>query len=340
MLRNEKLPPKDREEGVQMIERAALAQQQVIDDLFDVSRIASGKLHLSMRETRLADAIRSAIDAVEPIAAARGVVLGKQIAGDIGVVRADPGRIQQVVWNLLSNAVKFTPSGGRIAVLARRDASGVLIEVTDTGIGIREGFLPKVFDRFKQAEVGTTRAHGGLGLGLSIAKQLVELHGGSIEVTSAGEGKGSTFTVRLPLPQHGDQPPMVSANGAEVDLAGLDILVVEDEAATRETMKRLLEAHNARVRTVDSVSAARDALEKRQPQLLISDIGLPGEDGYALIRHVRGLELSTPIAALAVTAFARPEDRQQVLESGYDDHLAKPVDPDALLARIAKLAQR
>jgi CheY-like chemotaxis protein len=216
----------------------------------------------------------------------------------------------------------------------------VCVEVTDTGIGIRRDFLPNVFERFKQAEIGTTRAHGGLGLGLSIAKQLVEMHGGTIEVDSDGEGRGSTFRISLPLARHRDAEAEGACEEAcETDLGGADILVVEDEANTRETMKRLLERRNARVRAVDSAAAARDAIETRRPQLLISDIGMPGEDGYELIRQVRSLP-GSPIVALAVTAFARAEDRQHVLEAGFDEHLAKPVDPDRLLSLAVTLLQR
>jgi len=341
MLRNENLATKDREEGIGMIERAAIAQQQVIDDLFDVSRIASGKLRLGMRETRLADAIRSAVEAVEPVATARGIRLSSEISNDIGIVRADPGRIQQVVWNLLSNAVKFTPTGGRVTVSAQRDDAAVRIVVTDTGIGIRGDFLAQVFDRFRQAEIGTTRKHGGLGLGLSIAKQLVELHGGSIAVTSEGEGKGATFTVNLPLAAHATAAETIGpATGTSSDLSGVDVLLVEDEDATRLTLQRLLEGRNARVRAVDSVSAARDAISTRRPAVLLSDIGLPGEDGYVLIKHVRSLKGAKRVAAIALTAFARQEDRQRALESGFDEHIAKPIDADQLIAVIAQMARR
>jgi two-component system CheB/CheR fusion protein len=339
MLRNEKLTEKDRNDGIGMIERATIAQQQVIDDLFDVSRIAAGKLRLAMRETRLADAIRGAVVAVEPVAHARGLNLESRIENEIGIVRADPGRIQQVVWNLLSNAVKFTPSGGKVQVIARRVDAEVCIQVCDTGIGIRKDFLPNVFERFRQAEVGTARAHNGLGLGLSIARQLVEMHGGTIEVQSEGEGRGSTFKITLPLAQHvaSDEETQPEAS-TDTDLGGADVLLVEDEANTRETMRRLLETRNARVRAVDSAAAARDAISTRPPQVLISDIGLPGEDGYALIRHVRALS-GNRIAAIAVTAFARKEDRQHVIEAGFDDHLTKPLDADALIARVVKLLQ-
>ena len=341
MLRNEKLSPKDREEGIQMVERAAVAQQQVIDELFDVSSIASGKLRLTMRPTRLGDAIRGAVDAVEPVATARGIRLTTDVSGDIGTVRADPGRLQQVVWNLLSNAVKFTPAGGKVHVAARRTGGNVSIEVADTGIGIRPDFLEKIFERFRQVEIGPKRAHGGLGLGLSIAKQLVELHEGTISARSDGEGKGSTFCVTLPLaPQEGvaDAPAAESGNGS--DLRGVDVLVVEDEGMTRDIMRRLLEGAAAEVRTVDSVAAARAALDKRVPQILVSDIGMPGEDGYELIRYLRSLPRTSHVITVAVTAFARPEDRRQVLDAGYDEHLAKPLDADQLLATLSRLVQR
>jgi CheY-like chemotaxis protein/two-component sensor histidine kinase len=340
MLRNEKLSAKDREDGIQMVERAAMAQQQVIDDLFDVSRINSGKLHLGMRETRLADAIRGAVDAVEPVAIARGIRLKTDIGADIGIVRADPGRIQQVVWNLLSNAVKFTPSGGSVSVTAQRVEAMVQIIVSDTGIGMRPDFLTNVFERFRQAEIGTTRKHGGLGLGLSIAKQIVELHGGTIAVSSEGEGKGSVFTVRLPLPPHAAREETAASTGAtDSDLRGINILVVDDESGARVTLQRLLESRNAEVRAVDSVSAARDAIDTHKPHVLISDIGMPGEDGYALIRHLRSIKSKHRIAAIAVTAFARAEDRQRALEAGFDEHVAKPIDADRFVEIVASMVR-
>ncbi len=341
MLRNEKLSAKDREEGIQMVERAAVAQQQVIDDLFDVSRIAAGKLRLTMRPIRLADAIRGAVDAVEPVATARGIRLTADVSIEIGTVRADPGRIQQVVWNLLSNAVKFTPAGGKVHVAAQREGGDVVIEVTDTGIGIAPDFLEKVFERFRQADNGAKRVHGGLGLGLSIAKQLVELHEGTISAHSEGLGKGTCFRVTMPLaPQAGvvDAPAAEVGNGS--DLRGVDVLVVEDEGMTRDTMQRLLESVAAKVRAVDSVAAAREALDKRMPQILVSDIGMPGEDGYALIRHLRSMPKTSHVITVAVTAFARPEDRRQLLDAGFDEHLAKPLDADQLLATLARLVQR
>ena len=341
MLSNEKLPSKDREEGVQMINRAAVAQQQVIDDLFDVSRIASGKLKLAFHETLLANVIKSAVEAVHPVATARGIHMRSSVAANLGMVRADPGRLQQVIWNLLSNAVKFTPQGGAVTVNAQRSGAMVAIDVRDSGIGIKHEFLPHVFDRFRQAEVGTTRAHGGLGLGLSIAKQIVELHGGTISVTSDGDGKGTTFRVELPMPAitAPDDTGEVRILELGTNLHDLDILVVEDEASARDGLQKLLEARGAKVRAVESAEEARDAINTRRPRLIISDIGLPGEDGYALIRDVRA-QNGSHIAALAVTAFARPEDRKLALDAGFDDHLPKPVDPDRLLALAAKLVEK
>ena len=218
----------------------------------------------------------------------------------------------------------------------------VTIEVADTGVGIKREFLPHVFDRFRQAEVGAARAHGGLGLGLAIAKQIVELHGGTISVTSDGDGQGSTFRVELPLPVSAgiEDTGEIRVLDLGTQLKEVDILLVEDEANAREVMQRLLQERGARVRAVESAAEAREAIEMRRPRLIISDIGLPGEDGYAFMREVRALDPKRQIAALAVTAFARPEDRQQALESGYDEHLPKPVDPDKLLELAAKLAAR
>jgi two-component system CheB/CheR fusion protein len=340
MLANEKLSAKDRNDGLQMINRAAVAQQQVIDDLFDVSRIASGKLKLALHETLLANVVKGAVEAVEPVATTRGIQLSARVANDLGVVRADPGRLQQVIWNLLSNAVKFTPQGGNVTVTARRRGAMVTIEVADTGVGIKHEFLPHVFDRFRQAEVGAARAHGGLGLGLAIAKQIVELHGGTISVNSDGDGHGSTFCVELPLPvtTDADDTGEVRSLDHGTQLEDVDILLVEDESNAREIMQRLLQERGAKVRAVESATQAREAIEMRRPGLIISDIGLPGEDGYALLRDVRARETNGRIPALAVTAFARPEDRQQALDAGFDDHMPKPVDPDKLLELAAKLA--
>jgi two-component system CheB/CheR fusion protein len=344
MLQSDKLPASDRQEGIRMIERAAVAQQQLVDDLLDVSRIASGKLRLALRETRLAGSIQDAGEAVRPVSENRGIHFDSQVSEDIGIVRADPDRIQQVVWNLVSNAVKFTPSGGRVELAARRDRDIVEIKVTDTGIGIRKEFLAHVFDRFRQAEAGAARSHGGLGLGLAIAKQLVELHRGSIEANSEGEGHGTTFTVRLPLPVRAASPEDLSAETTDPGegLSGAHILLVEDETSARDTTRRLLQEYGARVVAVESAAAAHEAIAIQWPDVIISDIGLPGVDGYQLLKSIRSRSAGdgARVPALALTAFARSEDRQMALSAGFDEHLAKPVDPDRLLSIVAHLARR
>jgi CheY-like chemotaxis protein/anti-sigma regulatory factor (Ser/Thr protein kinase) len=341
MLSSGRVPQDAWAEGARVIDRAAVAQQQLIDDLLDVSRMASGKLRLALRPTRLAQAVKSAVDAVQPVADARQIIIVVTLSESVGVVRADPDRIQQVVWNLLSNAVKFTPGGGRIEVRLEREGPEVLIAVADTGLGIRKEFLPHVFERFRQAELSTTRQHGGLGLGLAIAKQLVELHGGTLSASSEGEGRGATFTLRLPLGELGhetdeDQPV---SNEGELALHGLQILLVEDDVATREATCRLLEMHGASVQPVSIVAAAIDAYSALRPGLIISDIGLPGEDGFALMRQIRAMEQErglSPVPALALTAFARADDQRRALEAGFNMHMAKPVNTEALLAAIQK----
>jgi CheY-like chemotaxis protein len=327
------------------LERAIVAQQQLIDDLLDVSRISAGKLRLDLRPTRLAETIEAAIEAVRPVAARKEVQLIYTASPEIGIVRADPDRMQQIVWNLLSNAVKFTPSGGHVRVQVEREGDWVTITVADTGIGIRKELLPHVFDRFLQGDSGMSRQHGGLGLGLAIAKQLVELHRGSIAASSQGHGKGALFLVRLPFKADvtGLEVLPAASGQTAIDLAGLRILLVEDEPSTREGTCALLETRGAQLRAVESAAAAREAYMLQRPDIIISDIGLPGEDGYALLQQIRSLEQEhgdTRMPALALTAFAREEDRRRALEAGYDAHLAKPVDPDRLLERIAQLTGR
>ncbi len=337
-----KVTAKNIDTGFQAIDRAARAQQALIDDLLDASRMASGKLRLALRETRLAEVVQGAIDAVQPNAASRSINLEARLSDEVGVVRADPDRIQQVVLNLLSNAVKFTPSGGAIEIELTRDAGAVQIVVRDTGVGIRSDFLPLVFDRFKQAEAVTSRQHAGLGLGLAIARELVELHGGSISAHSEGEGRGATFTVRLPLARrqelpvtHGDPDA-----GTDAKLAGMQVLIVEDESAAAEAMWQFLETAGARVRIATSAASAREALALRRPNVIVCDIGLPGEDGYQLLASVREREGEghTPrVAAVAVTAFARDHDRRRALEAGFDEHVPKPVDAGQLIDVLAKV---
>jgi two-component system, chemotaxis family, CheB/CheR fusion protein len=346
MLASGKVPHEDWTEGVRMIERAATTQQQLIDDLLDVSRMASGKLRLSVHPNRLVVAIRGALDSVQPVATARGLTLSAQLSDEIGIVRVDPDRVQQVIWNLLTNAIKFTPSGGRIELNAFRDGDMVEIRVVDSGIGIRPDFLPHVFDRFRQAEVITTRTHTGLGLGLAIAKQLIELHGGTIEAHSKGEGHGAVFIVRLPAPavENGNEedPPVAPLRADSNRLQFKRILLVEDDPPTRDATKRLLELHGAVVQAVGSASAACEAYSIQRPAVLLCDIGLPGEDGFSLIRQIRKIEAAKGyprVPAIALTAFARSEDENLALQAGFDRHMAKPVDGDQLVSDLIGLTQ-
>jgi CheY-like chemotaxis protein len=346
LLGHEALPEKDRAEGRRALERAVISQQQLIDDLLDVSRISSGKLRLEMRPMRLAETVQTAVEAVRPIASRKQIDLRCAANPQIGLVLADPDRLQQVVWNLLSNAVKFTPSGGQVSVELESENNRTVIRVTDTGIGISEDLLPHIFDRFRQGESGTARQHGGLGLGLAIAKQLVELHGGSIAATSTGKGSGACFVVQLPLKVAAElpfEPRGLSSERGNSDLTGVRVLLVEDEASAREGTRALLEAKGANVQDVESADAAKDAFKVQRPAILISDIGLPGEDGYTLMQQIRSFEREQGeprVPALALTAFARAADRQQAFDAGYDAHVTKPVDPDRLVTEVARLVGR
>lgn len=344
---------KDMAMALQAIESSAEAQSRMIEDLLDVSRMLSGKLHVQLCAGQLAPVAEAALTVVRPTAQARRIDLDVQLDPAAGIVLADPGRMQQVIWNLLANAVKFTPSGGRVTLRLVRREGHVELQVRDTGIGIGREFLPHVFDRFRQADAGTTRQQGGLGLGLAIARQLVELHGGSVAVDSPGQDQGSTFTVRLPVVA-GDAatadpavaravPPDPTSGPA---LRGLRVLLVEDEQHTREALTYVLEQAGAEVTATVSARAARMALAATtadaRPDVLISDIGMPDEDGHALIRAVRAAEARSgdrPIPAVALTAYARAEDRSASLAAGFHLHISKPVEPDALVAAVLALVQ-
>jgi len=346
---------KDMAMALQAIESSAEAQSRMIEDLLDVSRMLSEKLHVQLHAGQLAPIAEAALTVVRPSAQARRIALEVQIDPAAGIVLADPGRMQQVLWNLLANAVKFTPTGGRVALRLVRREGHVEVQVSDTGIGIGRAFLPHVFERFRQADAGTTRQQGGLGLGLAIARQLVELHGGSVAVDSPGEDQGSTFTVRLPVVVgDGDAatadpavaPPVTPDAKSVPSLRGLRVMLVENEQHTREAMTYVLEHAGAEVTATSSARAALTALAATtagtRPHVLISDIGMPGEDGHALIRAVRAAETRTgdrPIPAVALTAYARPEDRSASLAAGFDLHISKPVEPDALVAAVLALAQ-
>ena len=351
MLRSGIVPEEKRPRALETIERNARAQAQLIEDLLDVSRILTGKMRLDVVTLELVDVVNAALDSVRPAAEAKEIRIQPELETTIGPFLGDPHRLQQVVWNLLSNAVKFTPKGGRIHVSLRRERSAAVFTVQDTGQGIPRDFLPHVFERFRQAEATTTRRHGGLGLGLSIVRHLVEMHGGTVEAYSEGEGKGSSFTVRLPVsPLRTETAPLAtSPEPASLPtfecppgLAGLRVLVVDDEEDVRELMLAMLERCQVRVR---AVSSARDALEVLQGErfdVLVSDIGMPEEDGYSLIRKVRQLtpEQNGRIPALAMTAYARMEDRTRALLAGYQMHLPKPIVPAELLVTLTSLAQR
>ncbi|MEP6592080.1 MAG: ATP-binding protein [Acidobacteriota bacterium] len=355
MLRTGRLDAATSDRALQTIERSAKAQEQLIEDLLDVSRIISGKLRLDIQTMDPVSAIESAIDALRP--AAEGKDVGLQVTLDprARLVAGDSDRLQQVVWNLLSNAIKFTPARGTVRIDLQRVDSQVQITVSDTGKGIRAEFLPYVFDRFSQADGSITRAQGGLGLGLAIVRHLVELHGGTVQVSSAGEGLGTTFAVRLPVATvrvpgviAGDvgQPPLSPDREAPFEcppvLAGLRVLVVDDNPDARELLATVLGWCRAEVTGVESVAEAIDRLTRLTPDIIISDIEMPDEDGYGLIQRVRNLdgERGRQIPAIALTAHARIEDRLRVLSAGFDTHVTKPVEPTELVAVIASLAER
>jgi PAS domain S-box-containing protein len=343
----------DFQQGLSTIERNARIQTQLIEDLLDMSRIISGKLRLDIQRVLPVTFVEAAIDSARPAADAKGIQLVKTLDSLAGPIAGDPGRLQQIVWNLLSNAIKFTPRGGKVQVVLQRINSHVELSVADTGQGIAPDFLPYVFDRFRQADASTTRKQGGLGIGLAIVKQLVELHGGSVHVTSEGEGKGATFSVHLPLSvvqahtRDGDrQHPRVSRDRAvvkpAVELSGIKVLVVDDEQDARELIRHILEDHDAQVITACSATEAITMMEQQKPDVLVSDIGMPLVDGYDFLKQVRTMcsDSGGRIPAIALTAFARSEDRTRALMSGYQVHVAKPVEPAELVATVASVVGR
>ena len=347
MLRLGKLTSPNTERAVETIYRNAKSQAQLVADLLDVSRIISGKLRLDVQTVDLIYIVSAAIDSIRPAADAKSIRLQAMLDPAAGPIAGDADRLQQIVWNLLTNAVKFTPKGGKIQVKVQRIESHVEIVVSDSGVGISKEFLPYVFDRFRQADASTTRIHGGLGLGLSIVHQLVDLHGGSVSVNSEGEGKGATFTIILPfvgvISQKETEPANepISFEGLP-SLQGLKVLVVDDEADTRELIREVLKDCGSEVITSCSAAEAIEALELHKPDILISDLGMPDEDGYSLISKIRALpsERGGNIPAAALTAYARAEDRMRVLRSGFQFHLPKPVDSAELVTVVASLAGR
>ncbi len=337
-----------RERAIETIGRNAVAMAQLVEDLLDMSRIINGRMRLDVHPVDLLRVVETAIESIRPAAEARQVVIAPILDSTLPTLRGDPTRLQQVVWNLLSNAVKFTSKGGRVDVVLRRSGSAIEVCVSDSGRGIAPGFLPYVFDPFRQEQSSFSRERGGLGIGLAITRQLVELHGGTIEARSEGEGRGSTFTVHLPIApiaRASDRPPAPPLGEAAFDrpaaLRGMHVLVVDDERDARDLIKAILEDCECRVTVASGVDEAMAALGKAVPDLLVSDIGMPDHDGYDLIRRVRALptERGGDLPAAALTAYVRAEDRRRMLSAGYSMHVSKPVDPAELVAVIAGLAR-
>src|SRR5262245_219191 len=336
--------------ALQAIQRQARSQAQLIDDLLDVSRIVSGKLRLNWRAVDPSKIINAAIDVVRPTAEAKDLLLLTDLDASLGTVSGDPERLQQVIWNLLSNAVKFTPEGGRVEIRSRWVGMSIEIVVADTGQGISEDFLPYIFERFRQADVSTTRAHGGLGLGLAIVRHLIEIHGGTVRAQSAGKGKGATFTIRLPL----TNPVGITASRNEPEvwqeisradreiLMGLRILVVDDDSDSREVLAVQLKQRGATTSVSASADDALRKLDTFKPDVIVADIGMPGEDGYSRIRKVRNsaLDYGRLTPAIALTAYAGDGNRRRALEAGYQKHVSKPAEPEELAMTIASLAGR
>jgi signal transduction histidine kinase/CheY-like chemotaxis protein len=355
LLREGPENPQELREGLDTIDRNAHAQARLIDDLLDVSRIIAGKVRLRISEVDVRTLAAGVVEGLRPAADARGVKTELRAGDEAVEVLGDPDRLQQVVWNLVSNAIKFTPRGGTVTLSVTRTGSAVALEVSDTGQGIRPEFLPRIFDRFAQQDASTARAQSGLGLGLSITRHLVELHGGTITAHSPGEGQGATFHVEIPMiavrelkeqlanRPTGRTPLPPTTNGAAVHarLNGLRVLAVDDQPDTLAVVDRVLTRAGAEVRIALSVSEALSVLRDWVPDCIISDIGMPGEDGYTFIRAVRALAPPVrTVPAVALTAFARDSDRDLAAEAGFSDHLAKPVDTAALLQMVATLTGR
>jgi len=348
MLRIGNLEPAQAHHAVAVIERNIRLQAQLVNDLLDVSKITSGKLHLDAAPVDLVTIIDAVLESARPDAEAKGIAVGRRLDAAPALVWGDRGRLHQVVSNVVSNAIKFTPPGGRVDVRLDREHGAARIVVRDTGPGIDPEFLPNVFDRFKQADSSTTRSHGGLGLGLAIARHLAELHGGTVQATSPGPGHGSTFTIVLPVVPDGP----VSAEWRRRDVAterrrlpglhGLRVLVVDDEPDARDLLARVLAACHADVSAVPTAGEAAHAFERRRLDVLISDIMMPGTDGYGLIRRLRAWEAEHGghVPAIAVTGRGGAEDRSRALAAGFDAYLAKPVDPEELAHTVASVTDR
>jgi PAS domain S-box-containing protein len=369
LLRTKKFDEETTARALETIERNARSQAQLIEDILDVSLIVRGKLRLNLCPINFASVVEQAIESVRPLAEAKGIQLETSLADSAISVCGDPNRLQQIVWNLLTNAIKFTPEQGRIVVELIQQQEQAQLRVTDSGIGIQPEFLPHVFERFRQADGTTTRPHSGLGLGLAIVRHLIELHSGTVQAESEGEGQGASFTVQLPLLRQSERQnenpakPLnlthaLASDSPEENLHpssfiphpsslpacfdGIKVLVVDDEADTREVLAVTLAESGIEVTTAASAQEALTVLKSWQPKLLVSDIGMPGEDGYSLIRQVRRLPPAEggSIPAVALTAYSREEDRKQVLSAGFQMHVSKPVEATELLQAIATLSEQ
>ncbi len=338
------------EKAITTIVRNAESQNRLIEDLLDVSRIISGKLRLEVMTIKPINIVESALENVRPAAEAKGIILEIKQDAEISHISGDPNRLQQVIWNLLSNAIKFTPNDGRVTLEIERENDFVNLRVKDTGVGIKEEFLPHVFERFRQADASSIRKFGGLGLGLAIVRHITEMHGGTVHVDSKGEGKGSTFTVRLPLVISPEVTESQKSSGElhfkdknpNMSLDGLLILVVDDEEDTRQLLVQALTFYGATVVSADSAEEALTEIQDKNPDIIVSDIGMPDEDGYTLIRKIRNLpdEQQRNTIAVALTAFTRAQDRMRALAAGFQNHVSKPVEPDELVTVIASLTGR
>jgi len=349
LLRAGRLDEASQVRALDVIERNTALQARLIEDLLDVSRIITGKLSLEVGPVDMASTVEAASDALRAAADAKEILLEFVLDHSTGPVSGDRNRLQQVVWNLVANAIKFTPNGGRVVIRVEPEDGWARVSVRDTGIGIPAAFLPHIFERFRQADSTSTRSHGGLGLGLAIVRHLVELHGGTVEAQSPGEGQGATFIVKLPLLRERYATADAAWRGGSApsafdlpSLAGVDVLLVDDETDARESISAVLELCGARVRAVGSAAEAADAIDRRLPDVLVCDIGMPHEDGYALIRKVRarGPARGGALPAAALTAHARDEDRRRALEAGFHAHIAKPAEPAELASVVAALAGR
>jgi PAS domain S-box-containing protein len=352
LLRGGLLPADKVQDGLSALERNATALNQIVDDVLDVSRIVAGKIRLNVQPVELPLVIQDAVDTVQPAAAAKGVRIHTLIDPGVGPVSGDPGRLVQVIWNLVSNGVKFTPKGGRVQIRLERVSSHAEITVSDTGAGISAEFLPHVFERFRQADSGITRKSGGLGLGLSIVRHIVEMHGGTVSASSAGEGQGTTFRIKMPLmsvhaeassearehPRTERSTPMTSL----VDLEGIHVLAIDDEEDALGLLRVVLETAGAEVTTLRSAIGAIERIEAANPDVLVVDLGMPEMDGFTFITNLRASTNADirDLPAAALTAFARAEDRTRALQSGFEMHLTKPVDPRELAASVATLMRR